>query len=118
MPVARECACLRLESARSAVRFQPANVKSTCRLPCTRSEPFMPRDHDKHNDSRGRPNRPGGGKGRSGDRRGGEKKFEKRRFSKGGGEKSRPRKPYSAFDKADGDHREDRRPRVASDNPP
>jgi 23S rRNA pseudouridine2605 synthase len=76
----------------------------------------MPRDHDKHNDSRGRPNRPGGGKGRSGDRRGGEKKFEKRRFSKTGGEKSRLRKPYSAFDKASVDHREDRRPRFESDN--
>jgi 23S rRNA pseudouridine2605 synthase len=76
----------------------------------------MPRDHDKHNDSRGRPNRPGGGKGRFGDRRGGEKKFEKRGFAKSGGEKSRPRKPYSAFDKADGDHREDRRPRIESDN--
>ena len=76
----------------------------------------MPRDHDKHNDFRGRPKRPAGGKKRFEDRAGGAKKFEKRGFAKTGGEKSRPRKPYSAFDKADVAHREDRRPRFDSDD--
>ncbi len=40
----------------------------------------MPRDSDKDNDSRGRRDRPFGGKGRSGKPRGPEKKFEKRGF--------------------------------------
>ena len=40
----------------------------------------MPRDNDKNNDSRGRRDRPGGGKGRSGAARGPEKKFAKRGF--------------------------------------
>ena len=52
----------------------------------------MPRDNDKNNDSRGRRDRPGGGKGagkgRSGAARGPEKKFAKRGFAaKGEGEK-------------------------------
>ncbi len=38
----------------------------------------MPRDNDKNNDSRGRRDRPGGGKGHSGAARGPEKKFAKR----------------------------------------
>jgi 23S rRNA pseudouridine2605 synthase len=56
----------------------------------------MPRDNDKDNDSRGRRDRPGGGKGRSGRSRGPEKKFAKRGFeskkfdSKGDGDK----RPY------------------------
>ena len=48
----------------------------------------MPRDSDKNNDSRGRRDRPGsgkgragGGKGRSGAARGPEKKFAKRGFA-------------------------------------
>src|ERR1700676_3433762 len=66
--------------------------------------PFMPRDNDKNNDSRGRRDRPGdgkgragGGKGRSGATRGPEKKFAKRGFGgkdfadKSGGE----RRPYA-----------------------
>jgi 23S rRNA pseudouridine2605 synthase len=62
----------------------------------------MPRDNDKNNDSRGRRDRPGGGKGRSGAARGPEKKFAKRGFagkdfaSKGDGE----RRPYAG--KSDG----------------
>ncbi|MGY4476555.1 pseudouridine synthase [Bradyrhizobium sp. USDA 3364] len=66
----------------------------------------MPRDSDKHNDSRGRRDRPGGGgraggKGRSGAARGPDKKFAKRGFAgKDDGEK----RPYR------GD-REDRPPR-------
>ena len=79
--------------------------------------PFMPRDNDKNNNSRGRRDRPGaaraapGGKGRSGAARGPEKKFAKRGFAgKSEGEASgvpmlaNPRapdrfdkKPYSAF---------------------
>ncbi len=51
----------------------------------------MPRDNDKDNDSRGRRDRPFGGKGRSGAARGPEKKFAKRGFGgKTEGEK-RPR---------------------------
>jgi 23S rRNA pseudouridine2605 synthase len=42
---------------------------------------FMPRDKDKNNDSRGRRDRPFGGKGRSGAARGPEKKFAKRGFA-------------------------------------
>jgi 23S rRNA pseudouridine2605 synthase len=53
----------------------------------------MPRDNDKHNDSRGRRDRPSGGKGRSGAARGPEKKFAKRGFAgKGEGDK----RPYAA----------------------
>jgi 23S rRNA pseudouridine2605 synthase len=40
----------------------------------------MPRDNDRHNDSRGRRDGPAGGKGRSGKPRGPEKKFAKRGF--------------------------------------
>lgn len=47
----------------------------------------MPRDNDKDNDSRGRRDRPSGGKGRSGAARGPEKKFAKRGFGKGEGGK-------------------------------
>jgi 23S rRNA pseudouridine2605 synthase len=52
----------------------------------------MPRDNDKNNDSsRGRRDRPGGGKGRSGAARGPEKKFAKRGFAdKGDGGERRP----------------------------
>ncbi len=68
----------------------------------------MPRDNDKNNDSRGRRDRPGGSKGRSGAARGPEKKFAKRGFAgkdfagkdfanKSDGE----RRPYAA--KSDGD---------------
>ena len=68
----------------------------------------MPRDNDKNNDSRGRRDRPSGGKGRSGAARGPEKKFAKRGFAgkdfagkdfanKSDGE----RRPYAA--KSDGD---------------
>src|SRR5450756_2799515 len=56
-------------------------------------ETFMPRDTDKNNDSRGRRDRPSGGKGRSGAARGPEKKFAKRGFAgKAEGEK----RPYAA----------------------
>jgi 23S rRNA pseudouridine2605 synthase len=57
----------------------------------------MPRDNDKNNASRGRRDRPSGGKGRSGAARGPDKKFAKRAFAgKGEGDK----RPYAA--RADG----------------
>jgi 23S rRNA pseudouridine2605 synthase len=63
----------------------------------------MPRDSDKNNDSRGRRDRPGGGKaggkGRSGAARGPEKKFAKRGFA-GKGEGDGERRPYAG--KSDG----------------
>ena len=81
----------------------------------------MPRDNDKNNDSRGRRDRPTGGKGRSGAARGPEKKFAKRGFagkSEGDGERrpyagksdgAKPfvKKPYAG--KRDGDARPPRR---------
>jgi 23S rRNA pseudouridine2605 synthase len=57
----------------------------------------MPRDNDKNNDSRGRRDRPAGGKGRSGAARGPEKKFAKRGFA-GKGDGAKPdgeRRPYA-----------------------
>jgi 23S rRNA pseudouridine2605 synthase len=51
----------------------------------------MPRDRDKNNDSRGRRDRPSGGKGRSGAARGPEKKFAKRGFGRSEGGK----RPYA-----------------------
>jgi 23S rRNA pseudouridine2605 synthase len=87
----------------------------------------MPRDTDKNNDSRGRRDRPGGGKGagkgggkgRSGAARGPEKKFAKRGFAakddgerrpyagKSEGAKPFGKKPYAG--KRDGDERPPRR---------
>src|SRR5258708_35848762 len=54
----------------------------------------MPRDNDKNNDSRGRRDRPSGGKGRSGAARGPEKKFAKRGFA-GTSEGDGARRPYA-----------------------
>jgi 23S rRNA pseudouridine2605 synthase len=104
----------------------------------------MPRDDDKNNDSRGRRDRPSGGKGRSGAARGPDKKFAKRGFAgknvvdKGEGDKrpyagnstgarsydkkpySGPRKPYAGKRREDGDapRRFDRdAPRPRGDRP-
>ncbi len=98
----------------------------------------MPRDHDKNNESRGRRDRPSGGKGRSGAARGPEKKFAKRggagkdfaakrEGGKGDGErrpyagksdgaKSFSKKPYSGAGKPYGD-RDSRPPRRDGDAP-
>jgi 23S rRNA pseudouridine2605 synthase len=65
----------------------------------------MPRDSDKNNDSRGRRDRPPGGKGRSGAARGPEKKFAKRGFGKSEGGK----RPYAG-------NRDDRPPRRRDDD--
>jgi 23S rRNA pseudouridine2605 synthase len=99
----------------------------------------MPRDDDKNNDSRGRRDRPSGGKGRSGAKRGPEKKFAKRGFAgkdfagkrdggKGDGERrpyagksdgarSYGKKPYSGAGKPYGGDREGRPPRRDGDAP-
>jgi 23S rRNA pseudouridine2605 synthase len=83
----------------------------------------MPRDNDKNNDSRGRRDRPSGGKGRSGAARGPEKKFAKRGFGgKGEGEKrsfaakpegarSYAKKPYAGSGKPYAGKREGAAPR-------
>jgi len=92
----------------------------------------MPRDDDKNNDSRGRRDRPSGGKGRSGAKRGPDKKFGKREGGKGDGERrpyagksdgaksqgarSYAKKPYSGAGKSYGD-RDSRPPRRDGDAP-
>jgi 23S rRNA pseudouridine2605 synthase len=97
----------------------------------------MPRDNDKNNDSRGRRDRPSGGKGRSGAARGPEKKFAKRGFagkSDGDGEKrpyagkpdgaksygkkpySGPGKPYAGKREGSAPRRDDRDARPARFN--
>jgi 23S rRNA pseudouridine2605 synthase len=57
----------------------------------------MPRDNDKNNDSRGRRDRPSGGKGRSGAARGPEKKFAKRGFAgkSDGDKRDSDKRPYA-----------------------
>ena len=60
----------------------------------------MPRDHDKNNDSRGRRDRPSGGKGRSGAKRGPDKKFGKREGGQDKGKADGERRPYAG--KSDG----------------
>ncbi|MET3840895.1 pseudouridine synthase [Bradyrhizobium sp. OAE829] len=89
----------------------------------------MPRDNDKDNDSRGRRDRPGGGrpsggqgragasKGRSGAARGPEKKFAKRGFAgKGDGDKrDGERRPYAG--KPDGARSFDKKPYAGGAKP-
>jgi 23S rRNA pseudouridine2605 synthase len=89
----------------------------------------MPRDNDKDNDSRGRRDRPTGGKGRSGAARGPEKKFAKRDFAgksdgerrpyagKSDGAKSYGKKPYSGPGKSYAGKSEGRPPRRDGDAP-
>ncbi len=78
----------------------------------------MPRDKDKDNDSRGRRDRPSGGKGRSGAARGPEKKFAKRGFGgkSEGGKPDGERRPYAG--KRDGDAPRPRSDRPFGDRPP
>jgi 23S rRNA pseudouridine2605 synthase len=75
----------------------------------------MPRDNDKNNDSRGRRDRPSGGKGRSGVARGPEKKFAKRGF--GGKDlaekRDGDRRPYAG--KSDGPKSRGERPEPRKD---
>src|SRR5262249_43028220 len=94
----RFCVRMRLGQERALLPF----------VPCRREQrPFMPRDKDKDNDSRGRRDRPSGGKGRSGAARGPEKKLAKRGFGKDDGGKRR-------F----GGDRDDRPPRRRDDDRP
>ena len=76
----------------------------------------MPRDNDKNNDSRGRRDRPGGGKGagkgRSGAARGPEKKFAKRGFA---GKSDGDKRPYSP--KPEGARSYDKKPYAGSGKP-
>jgi 23S rRNA pseudouridine2605 synthase len=75
----------------------------------------MPRDNDKDNDSRGRRDRPSGGKGRSGVPRGPEKKFAKRGFA---GKAEGERRPYAGKRDDRPPRREDRdAPRARGDRP-
>src|SRR6186713_3096834 len=79
--------------------------------------PFMPRDNDKDNDSRGRRDRPSGGKGRSGAARGPEKKFAKRGFA-GKSDGAKPdgeRRPYAG--KSDGARSFDKKPYAGGGKP-
>ncbi|MGA2289476.1 pseudouridine synthase [Bradyrhizobium sp.] len=89
----------------------------------------MPRDSDKNNDSRGKRDRPAGGKNRSGAARGPDKKFAKRGFAgKSEGDKrpyaARPegarsfdKKPYSGSGKPYAGKREGAPPRRGGDAP-
>jgi 23S rRNA pseudouridine2605 synthase len=86
--------------------------------------PFMPRDNDKNNDSRGRRDRPGdgrgragGGKGRSGAARGPEKKFAKRGFAGKdfAGKSDGERRPYAG--KSDGDKSYGKKPHSGPGKP-
>jgi len=73
---------------------QPIHINLIAISSAPETRPFMPRDNDKNNaSSRGRRDRPSGGKGRSGAARGPDKKFAKRDFAgKSDGEK----RPYAA----------------------
>src|SRR5712671_4696707 len=89
----RFCVRLRLEQrARALSSCQPVRISLIAISSVPETRPFMPRDNDKNNDSRGRRDRPSGGKGRSGAARGPDKKFAKRGFAgKSDGEK----RPYT-----------------------
>ena len=77
----------------------------------------MPRDNDKNNDSRGRRDRPSGGKGRSGAARGPEKKFAKRGFAgkSDGDKRDGERRPYAG--KSDGAKSYGKKPYAGSGKP-
>jgi 23S rRNA pseudouridine2605 synthase len=77
----------------------------------------MPRDNDKNNDSRGRRDRPSGGKGRSGAARGPDKKFAKRGFAgkSDGDKRDGERRPYAG--KPDGAKSYSKKPFSGSGKP-
>ena len=77
----------------------------------------MPRDNDKNNDSRGRRDRPSGGKGRSGAARGPDKKFAKRGFTRksDGDKRDGERKPYAG--KSDGPRSYAKKPYAGTGKP-
>lgn len=75
----------------------------------------MPRDNDKNNDSRGRRDRPGGGKGRSGAARGPEKKFAKRAGKDFKGKGEGEKRPYAA--RSEGARSYDKKPYAGAGKP-
>src|SRR5258706_8803628 len=119
---------MRCEAKSARVIVMPARV-SLITISSTHERPFMPRDHDKNNDSRGRRDRPSGGKGRSGAARGPDKKFAKRGFAgksdgdkrsyagKPDGAKSYGKKPYAGSGKPYAGKREGPPPRRDGDAP-
>jgi 23S rRNA pseudouridine2605 synthase len=127
IPILRENAP-RTKSARIFRHASLVHVSLIANSARAQVSPFMPRDNDKNNDSRGRRDRPSGGKGRSGTARGPEKKFAKRGFAgkkfadKGDGDKrpyagkrddAKPygKKPYSGSGKPYAGKREGAPPR-------
>src|SRR5713101_5068165 len=104
---------MRREANSARVIVMPAVRVSLIAISSTHERPFMPRDHDKNNDSRGRRDRPSGGKGRSGAARGPEKKFAKRGFAgkSDGDKRDGERRPYAGDGKPYAGNRDDRPPR-------
>src|SRR4030081_2718802 len=90
---------------------------SDCHSSVPETRPFMPRDNDKNNDSRGRRDRPSGGKGRSGAARGPEKKFAKRGLAgkSDGDKRDGERRPYAG--KPDGAKSYGKKPYSGSGKP-
>src|SRR5665213_4044375 len=119
IPVLRENAP-RAKSAR-AITMPACSHPPDCQFIRIQVRPFMPRDNDKNNDSRGRRDRPSGGKGRSGAARGPDKKFAKREgrpyAGKPDAEKSYGKKPYSGPGKPYAGKREGPPPRRDGDAP-
>jgi hypothetical protein len=87
----------RKRRARALSPCQPVHISLIANSSVLEVRPFMPRDNDKNNDSRGRRDRPSGGKGRSGAARGPEKKFAKRGFAgkSDGDKRDGERRPYA-----------------------
>src|SRR5665213_823252 len=103
IPVLRENAP-RAKSAR-VITMPACSHPPDCQFIRIQVRPFMPRDNDKNNDSRGRRDRHSGGKGRSGAARGPEKKFAKRGFA---GKTDGEKRPYAA--KPEGARSYDKKP--------
>src|SRR5258706_15846677 len=109
----RFCVRLRLEQrARALSSCQPVRISLIAISSVPETRPFMPRDHDKNNDSRGRRDRPSGGKGRSGAARGPDKKFAKRGFA---GKSDGDKRPYAG--KPDGAKSYGKKPYAGSGKP-
>src|SRR5258708_35899787 len=114
----RFCVRLRLEQrARALSSCQPVRISLIAISSVPETRPFMPRDNDKNNDSRGRRDRPSGGKGRSGAARGPDKKFAKRGFAgkNDGDKRDGERRPYAG--KPDGAKSYGKKPYSGSGKP-
>src|SRR3979490_2576059 len=96
IPILRENAP-RTKSARIFRHASLVHVSLIANSARAQVSPFMPRDNDKDNDSRGRRDRPTGGKGRSGAAPGAAKNSAKRDFA---GKSDGERRPYAG--KSDG----------------